>query len=256
MPTITFRGSRADLTNLLASIPKALAGTSDPHQIARGIQLRSGVALLSKIQQAFVVKSRGGTGEDGIKWKPLKRETIAQRRIGKGDLAGIGIKGTKAKGRVRGLLTPDQDRRWRQIFASRLAAFRENMDEKSAAAAAARIAWAVLKREGAVTKLALLGNRQVDILRDTGELFRSLNPGVEDRPSGADGQVFQVPPGRVIVGSNKKTWHHAGIPGKLPARPLWPPDGKLPPPWTVAVCKAIERGIVRAIVLLVEGGTR
>lgn len=254
MPTITFRGTRQQLKDLLRSIPRALAGSGDPLGIARSIQLRAGVALLSKVQQAFIIKSRGGTGEDGIKWKPLKRETIAQRRIGKGDLQGIGIKGAgQPKSRVRGLLTKDQDRRWRAIYASILARLRTQGDSDASGHAAA-IAWTILKREGAQTKLAVLGGRQVDILRDTGELFRSLNPGVDDKPSGADGQIFQTPPGHVIIGTNKKTWHHAGIPGKLPARPLWP--AALPDKWVDAIEKAILRGIANAIIIIVTKGGR
>lgn len=250
MPTGTFTGTREQLRKLLSQLPAALAGADDPYGIARGIQLRGGIALLSKIQQAFIVKSRGGTGDDGIKWPPLKRSTIAQRRTTGTERKALGIGGT----RVRGLLTPAQDRRWRQIFGSRLAKLRLVMSDGAAKAKAAQIAWAILKSEGAQTKLQVLGGRQVDILRDTGELFRSLTPGVEDQPSGADGQVFRVPPGRVIVGSNKKPWHHAGIPGKLPTRPLWPLDGRLPAAWQQAVADAMRRGIGVAILLLLDRG--
>lgn len=251
MATLEFRGTRADLVRLLNAIPAALAGVADPLGIARGIQLRAGVALLSKVQQAFIVKSRGGTGEDGIRWKPLKRETIAQRRTTRGERKALGISGT----RVRGLLTPSQDRRWRQIFGTRLARMlASGVGYGEATAAAARIAWAILKSEGAQTKLDVLGGRQVDILRDTGELLRSFSPGVEDKPSGAPGQVFQTPPSRVIVGTNKKPYHHAGIPRRLPARPFWPTDGRLPEAWAVAILAAMDRGLVRAISLLVERG--
>lgn len=38
-----------------------------------------GVAVLSQSQQAYRVKSRGGTGSDGIKWKPLAASTIAKK---------------------------------------------------------------------------------------------------------------------------------------------------------------------------------
>ncbi len=38
-----------------------------------------GVDLLSKSQQAYLIKSRGGTGSDGIKWKPLAASTVAKR---------------------------------------------------------------------------------------------------------------------------------------------------------------------------------
>lgn len=249
--TIYFDGTRAELHQLLRAFPAIVAGSApDPMGIAKGIQLRVGVALLSKIQQAFIVKSRGGVGEDGIQWPALKRSTVAQRRTSASERKELGLTGQ----RTRGLLTPAQDKRWRALFAATknqlMAKF--GLSPQAAGARAAQMAWAVLKAEGAQTKLDTLGNRKVDTLRDTGELFRSLSPGVEDRPSGAEGQVFQVQPGRVIVGTNKKPWHHRGVPGKLPARHLWPPDGNLPDPWWGAILAAGQRGCVRGLVLLLE----
>lgn len=38
-----------------------------------------GTSLLSQSQQAYRVKSRGGTGSDGIAWKPLAASTIEKR---------------------------------------------------------------------------------------------------------------------------------------------------------------------------------
>ena len=249
---LTFSGTRADLARYLRAIPTALSGGPDPLGIARGIQLRVGVAVLSCVQQAFVVKSRGGAGDDGIKWAPLARATVAQRRTSAADRRSLGITGK----RVRGLLTPAEDRRWRAIFGSRLAQLRQVMGEGEAKARAAQIAWGVLKSEGAKTKLEVLGGRTVDILRDTSKLFRSLTPGVADRPSGADGQVFRTPPGHVIVGTNVPyaAAQHAGRAGRIPARPLWPLDGRLPKPWADAAARAIKTGVVRAVALLVERG--
>lgn len=250
--TVTFQGSRADLLALLRQLPRILAGTeADPYGVAQALQLRLGVALLSKIQQSFVAKSRGGTGEDGIRWPPLKRETIAQRRTTRAERKALGITGR----RERGLLTPAQNERWRKLFATRKDWLQAKfgLGAREAAARAAQIAWATLKAEGAKTKLEVLGGRQVDTLRDTGELFRSFSPGVEDRPSRAEGQIFEVPPGQVIVGTNKKPWHHKGIPGRLPARPFWPLDGVLPGVWWDHLLRVYQRGLLRALVLILEG---
>lgn len=247
MPRIVFAGSREQLRKLLADVPKILAGHApDPLGIARGLQLRLGVALLSKVQQAFIVKSRGGTGDDGIKWPPLKPETIAQRRTTAGERKQLGITGK----RVRGLLTPAEDKRWRAIFAGEKARLiaKFGLSDKDAAARAAQKAWAVLKSQGAKTKLAVLGGRQVDMLRDTDRLFRSLSPGVEDKPSGADGQVFETPPGRVIVGTNVE---YAGP--QFRRRPAWPPDGRLPDAWWRYLTQVGVRGLARALTLLVGG---
>lgn len=249
--TVTFEGTREELNQLLSGFFRALVGDGpDPHGVVRGIQLRLGVALLSKIQQAFIVKARGGTDECGIKWPPLKRSTIAQRRTTREERAALGIGGK----RVRGLLTTSEDARWRKLFATRKNWLKAKygLSDREASARAASIAWATLKREGAKTKLEVLGGRQVETLRDTGELLRSLSPGVEDRPSGAEGQVFRTEPGRVIVGTNKKPWHHRGIPGRLPARHLWPPDGDLPPAWWEALLGVAQRGTLRALVLVLQ----
>lgn len=242
-----FHGQRDDLRAILSQVMDIVGGRApDPLRVAQGIQLRAGVALLSQIQQDFIRKSRGGVGLDGIVWPPLSPKTIAQRRVSGAEKKALGIGGR----RVRGLLTPQEDKEWRKIYGSRLAKLRMHMPEGQARAKAAAIAWAVMKQRGAKTKLAVLGSRKVDILRDTGELLRSFSPGIEDRPSGADGQIFRTEPGAVIVGSNKKPQHHRGIKGRLPARPFWPLDGKIPDAWMPAVRTAVATGLARLIVQL------
>lgn len=57
-----------------------------------------GVALLSESQQAYRVKSRGGTGSDGIAWKPLAASTIEKRnRRGKVNAKRLTTKSGKAR---------------------------------------------------------------------------------------------------------------------------------------------------------------
>ncbi len=79
---LVFRGTRQELHQLLGSLGAAAHAGSPA---AKGLQLRLGVALLSQIQQDYIVKSRGGTGKDGIRWAPLKPSTIARRRKSKAD---------------------------------------------------------------------------------------------------------------------------------------------------------------------------
>lgn len=251
MATVSFHGSRADLMRIMRQVPAVLAGRApDPWGIAHGLQLRLGVGLLSKVQQSFIQKSRGETGDDGVTWPPLKRATIAQRRTTSAERRQLGITGK----RERGLLTPAQNQRWSAIFRGQKARLiaKFGMGDREASAKAAQLAWAILKREGAKTKLDVLGGRQVDTLRDTGELFRSFSPGVEDQPSGADGQIFRTPPGRVIVGTNKKVWHHRGIPGRLPARPFWPHE--LPEHWWQFLLGLYRTGLVRVLVGVIQRG--
>lgn len=245
--TVTYRGTRPELRAALHAIPRMLAGTHpDPTGLARAVQLRVGVACLSQAQQAFLVKSRGGVGSDGIAWPPLDRRTVAYgRRAARAELKALGVSGK----RTRGLLTPAQDKRWRQVYGTRLARLRLEMPEGEARARAAQIAWAVVKKEGAKTKLEVLGGRKVDIGRDTGRMLRSLSPGVDDRPSGDPGQIFETPPGRVVVGSNVEYF-----PRFHRRRPCWPPDGSIPPAWWPAIRAAALRGINELAAAAAKGG--
>jgi hypothetical protein len=245
MPTVVYRGSRADVARVIRTVSDAISGRGpDPYGVARPVLTRGAVALLSKIQQAFIEKARGGTGSDGIRWKPLERATIAARRTTKAELRSLGVRGR----RERGLLTPAENKQWKAVFARTLARLRaRGLDDGAAMARAAQTAWAVLKAKGAKTKLQVLGGRTVEILRDTGELLQSLTPGFEESPAVPTGQILEVAPGRIAVGTRVKPWHHTGIPGKLPARPFWPPDGNLPAAWFDAVKLAMARGIVAAL---------
>jgi hypothetical protein len=254
MPTVDFRGTLPDLLRMLNTLPALFAGEiADVNGVARSLQMRGGVTLLSKVQQAFIVKSRGGVGDDGIAWPPLKRSTIANRRTTAAERKAAGVSGK----RVRGLLTPAQDKRWRQIYGTRLARLRLTMGEGAAKARAAQIAWAILKSEGAKTKLDLFGGRKVDTLRDTGRLLRSLSPGVEDRPSGAPEQIFNVGGrGLVVVGTNVPYAgaHQNGVPGRIPKRLIWPENGEIPEPWGQAIVDSLAGGVARAIVLFASRG--
>lgn len=235
MPLV-FRGSRAELVARLRGLAAALAGSRpDTDGVADAVLLRGAVALLGQVQSAFVAKARGGVGSDGIKWPPLKRATIAGRRTSRAELKSLGIKGK----RTRGLLTPAEDKRWRAIFASTLAKLRAR-GVSGAEGIAAKTAWAILKSEGAKTKLDVLGGRTVEIGRDTGVLLRSLEGGFEDKPSGNEGQICEVEPGRIVVGTNVPYAAHFHE-----HRPLWPKD--IPKVWLDAVNAALLRGLLRAI---------
>lgn len=157
--------------------------------------------------------------------------------------------------RVRGFLTPAQDREWRRVFRRAFYAARADVGEAEAKRIAGAAAWKFAREAfGYRTRTELFGNRKVDVLRDTGELLRALTPGVEAEPSGAPGQIFEVHPGRVVVGVNKKAWHHKGDRRRgLPARPLWPDDG-IPEAWVPAVNEAVETGVLEAVRAVLGGG--
>lgn len=252
---ITYQGTAASVRDKIGLFIGALAGHgSEGMGLAQGVKMRVANALLTEVELAFIEKSRGGTGSDGIKWPPLKRSTIAQRRIGAGDLAAIGIKGAgQPKSRVRGLLTKDQDKLWRRVFATTAARLmaKFGMDERSAKIRAAQAAWAAVKAIGAKTKLEVLGGRQVDILRDTGELLASFSPGVDEQPSGAPGQIVRIGPATITVGTNKKAWHHNT---RKPWRRAFWPDNELPEAWWNTMKLAAARGISEAVVKLIQVG--
>lgn len=245
MAIVNSNATSQQLRDAILQLVRALAGKAAINAAVRGVQLRIGVSALSCIQRDFITKSRGGTGQDGITWKPLSPATIARRRVGPGELKSLGITGK----RVRGFLTPSQDAAWKKTFA-RTKAFlmgKFGMGEQEAAGIAAGKAWNEVKAMGARTKLEVLGNRKVDILRDTGELLRSLSPGIANRPSNADGQVFRVPPGAVVVGTNKKPWHHSN-------RPFWRHDGSLPSSHWNLILGAARRGVFEAVEWIAQGG--
>ncbi len=254
MDTVTFQGSKDEFRDLLRQIAAASSGEgNDPTGLVRGLQLRLGVAFLSQVQQDFIRKSRGMIGTDGITWPPLKPETIARRRITAAERKEAGIGGRRTLGK----LTPEEETEWKRVYDARLIQFRKFYDEKKARSKAGEFAsWWIKKKRGGKTKIAIFGARKVDILRDTSELFRSFSPGVEDQPSGADGQIFEVEQGAVIVGTNKKPWHHKGVKGKLPARPFWPTDGRIPDAWMPALRIAFATGLARIVMAIARQGGR
>lgn len=103
---LVFRGTREALVRALAAVPTALAGKApDPVGAARGLQLRLSAALLSQVQQDFLVKARGGTGRDGVKWAPLSRKTLTKKRTGGTGQAEI----LRNTGRLLRSITPGVD---------------------------------------------------------------------------------------------------------------------------------------------------
>ena len=195
--TVYTRMTRPEVERLIRSLPRLLSGLDpDPLGIAESVQLACGVELLSKIQTAFLAKSRREPSEDGIVWPPLSERTIAARM---------------ERGRAPG----------------------NTLDPEEAGL--------------------------YDILRDTGLMFRSLSPGVfsfDSAAPGAEFQIFDRLPGRVIVGTNRYPQHHTGIPGKLPKRELWPSDGNLPEAWWVDIVEVSVDALYTGLIFVLSGGGR
>lgn len=242
---------------LVRSLQLVLSGRApDTLGIARGVFLSVGFQALADIKEDFIRKSRGGIGDDGEKWKPLSQAYLAyQRRFGRGEqknlktAAGLGKGHRFGVGGNKGLLTKDQQKRWNKLFAQKFARLAVSLGEGEAKARAAKHAWAVLKAEGAKTMLEVFGNRQVDILRDTGRLLASLSPGeltgsgyrlTCHRPPNGGDQILNTIANGVTVGTNVE---YAGACNKL--RPFLP--AKLPAKWqdnmTQVAADALAAGV-------------
>ena len=219
--TIPLTGSKRDIKAYVRQLPAILTGrASDPQGLGRMFKTLFAVNLFERISRAYAVKASGGTDDLGDKWAPLKRETIAQRPVGRAEKKALGITGR----RERGLLTPAENQRWKGIFASVFRRLAPRVGEDEAKKIAARMAWAILKREGAMTKLSVLGGRNVLILRNKDRIFRSLSVGtflfagngaMNYRP-GPD-QILEIEGGSLVMGSRVPYSGHVHK-----RRRLWP----------------------------------
>jgi len=238
---VFFRGSRQEARRIVFAVRSALVGESrDSDGIAKACFIALGFAALSDIKADFVRKSRGGTGEDGVKWQPLSKKYLAySRRFGPGEktalkkAAGLNA-GNRFAPTGTGLLSSAQLASWRRHYAGNLGWLQKTKPLSEAKNIASAIAWNRVKAEGAKTKLEVYGNRPHEILRDTGVLLNSLSPGQIGgsgteyaKPSGEGGpeQVFTMMANGVIVGTTVKyaAVHQEGsTKGKIPARPFLP----------------------------------
>ncbi len=233
--TITVRARRPEIEKIIRSLPNLARGHG-----GRGLLIRVGLTALDLIKKAFVVKSHGGQDEAGERWQPLSPATIAYSRRHKKT-------SRKKRGGVRpsGALTEIQRQKWWAHYRHFLGKLKGNK------AHAAACAWVILKRSGVVTLMQKYGGTQVDILRDTGLLLRSLTPKVPadaapTNPPRNPHQVFRTSRGEVIIGTNRD-WaytHHYGIRGRLPRRRLWPHPSRWPAAWWDQILVQARAGLI------------
>lgn len=261
--TVT-KDQKASLISLIRSLPAILSGnTADYKGIGEGFRTRIGFAIISLIKPNFEDLGRGQVGVDGDKWRPLSKEYLAYgRRFGVGEMAALkkshnlGKGHNKAPGDKKGLLTSLQLKEWRRVYTQRLTWLMMRTSDQEAKSGAAAMAWAHVKKMGAKTKLEVFGNRQAQILVDTGRLRASLTPGtlnengVEahyEKPSASGGQnqVLETQePYRIVVGTNdeKAKWHH-NAKSKHHRRRLWP--STFPPDWWSQILGVGMSGLVQ-----------
>lgn len=82
--------------------------------------------------------------------------------------------------------------------------------------------------------------RGAAIMLDTGAMMRSVHAGGEG-------------PGRVTLTCGRPLLQR-GVPGRLPARPVWPLDGHLPPAWRDRVRSALREAAGRLLQGLLSRG--
>jgi len=227
--TIRVRIPRSQLVGRLRSLPAILSGKStDPsgNEIRDVFFSRFVHHLFGMIHEAFEEKSRGRADSTGEKWKPLSRKTIAQRPP----------QPPKSPDR-KGILTKEQTRLWRGIFASTFARLAPRIGEGEAKARAAKIAWGVVKARGGKTKLEVLGSRKVKLLHVSGRLEDSLKPGrlTTTGYTPPHEQIFRQDSSSITIGSEvpyaSRQHRH---------RRLWPSQRKMRPWFRKSAEKAIE----------------
>jgi hypothetical protein len=243
--TTTYRGRAQEVRALVRTLPAVLSGRApDPHGFAREVGGAIANKLLELVQAAFVVKSRGEQGPDGVLWPPLQPATIARK---------LGPEVRKRLGRamkVRAASAKPSAAKRKAVYNDKLSSLLlAGVPRARARELAGRHADRVAAGVGLrlPERLRALGFSGIEILVETTALQVSFAPGVSSEPSGAPGQVFRVKPGEVVVGTQVKPWHHFGAPSRnLPARRYWPADG-LPASWWGAVLEAASAAIMRVL---------
>lgn len=236
MTRIRYHGTIDELRDEINGLIDALtgkAGRNDPR--VRGVLLAIGLAALSSIKEAFVIKARGGTDAMGISWPELKPETIARRRQGSHQKhSGKVDKGQyEAVKKQRELRQRIQRREFKRLFAE----FSTRLPEGEARARANRVASQRATAQSGMTIVEALGGRVVEILRDTGALLNSLSPGeiAGDSYVIPEGQLFELAASSVILGSNliyAATHNFGDAKRRIPRRQFLPDDDtQVPQEW-------------------------
>ena len=206
MNRIDYHGTREQLVEKLRGFVHAVTGhgpSSDPNLI--GVSEAIGMAALSDIKADYLVKARGGRGQDGVQWAPLAQSTIENRLRRFKKSGGFDKHKSKIKGKIQA-----------GLFAKYLQSMPEAEAKKKAKSAAEIMA----KHE---TTMAFLDN--LEILRDTGVMFNSLSPG----QTGSETK-FEV--GQITLGTNVPyaKFHQTGT-KRMPARPFLPEPEQIPDVW-------------------------
>lgn len=253
MADVNVSGDPQTILGRVVNIEKYLSGElPDDTGAIRDALTAVGLVTLANIHNHFNKLSQGGTGDDGTVWERLSVVTLALRRKDAG-ISAISRMLDELTGK-NGKASPSR----RRMFlnnAKRMRAFYERGADRAARRRALKILelmkpyisdtrYNKTKKElediGKPKKSRKAVNRLIFasagalILRDTGDLFNSLEPFL-----GAVGQIFNLGPGWVEIGTKKSyaKYHQSPEPRKmkadgtpiLPRRPFIP--DKIPQSW-------------------------
>ncbi len=218
--TFHFRVGRDGMLTLARRLPALLSGRMDePTGTLRRSLRVVGEEALAILREAYEDKSAGRTDASGLSWDRLKPATVAY-----GKRPGAGKQGPRPG------LTADQDRLWRQVFASALSRHRRARTAGAEGNAAAE-AWAVVKSAGGRTVLQQHGGDRPPVGKKSGRLLASLGPAVT-----AD-TVLEADPGEIVVGTRVPYAEHFAR-----TRPL-APDGPWPAAWVERLGGALAEAV-------------
>lgn len=221
--TINVKVSQSRLKQALSQVPHNL----ESNDTGKAILVAMSNALLIKIKEAFIIKSRGGIDEAGDRWTPLNPKTIAYSRSPRSRVE---------KGRSScpsQSLSKKQQERWWDLYRQGLAI------HKGDKARAAKRAWFILKSEGAKTLFDKYAHGKPDILKNSGKLLSSI---------GIKGIITNS----IEIHADPKICpyaaaHHNGVPGKLPQRRLWPPVKNWPQNWWDDILNSATKLVVEQL---------
>lgn len=175
--TVRTRLPKARLDGILADLPDYITGKRpDVYGLGKAFKSKLAFFLYTKIREAYLVKSVGGTDELGYRWKPLKTSTLARRPKTTWE---VRQKAANWRVKGRGVLTVGEDRAWKAAYRRAYVKLSAIMGSTVAKREAERHAWAALRAAGAAgakNPIGLLGLRK-RILIVTERLLTSLSPG-------------------------------------------------------------------------------
>ena len=168
------------IKTIINNIPLYISGERfDRFGVGRVFWSTLAAEFYSRLYASYKVRSEGGSDDLGNSFAPLTKTTIAMRPIARGSLGALGLtkrSGTALQDRQRGLLSPSENKEWRQIYSRVLTSLIPRVGVDRAKQIAAATAWKKLKEKGALTKKDTLGSRDVLIMRVTDAIFNSLKP--------------------------------------------------------------------------------